>query len=201
MGAEVVAVSADNRSTMDTIKITLETLYDMLRNEKKKEDLQKLDQAFFFDVVGYLREKQALLEMKKEGENIFASGEKEKLEYELQSIRRILKELYEKREEKIFLEGKINPIKLPKNSSSLHLIQHLRDESHRFAVKYHKTLRDSEMKKSILDEIKGIGEKRKAFILKNVRDLKGITEEDIKKIKGIPKTLIKIILEKIHEHK
>ena len=86
---------------MENIKITLETLYDILRNEKKKEDLQKLDQAFFFDVVAYLREKQALLEMKKEGENIFAAGEKEKLEYELRSIRRILKELYEKREKKI----------------------------------------------------------------------------------------------------
>jgi len=102
MGADVAIISAEViHSAMDNIKITLETLYDMLRNEKKKEDLQKLDQAFFFDVVGYLREKQALLEMKKEGENIFAAGEKEKLEYELRSIRRILKELYEKREKKI----------------------------------------------------------------------------------------------------
>ena len=102
MGADVAVVeSYVAHSAMDNIKITLETLYDMLRNEKKKEDLQKLDQAFFFDVVGYLREKQALLEMKKEGENIFAAGEKEKLEYELRSIRRILKELYEKREKKI----------------------------------------------------------------------------------------------------
>ena len=83
MGADVVLVSASTPSAMDNIKITLETLYDFLRNEKKKEDLQKLDQAFFFDVVSYLREKQALLEMKKEGENIFAAGEKEKLEYEI----------------------------------------------------------------------------------------------------------------------
>lgn len=102
MGADAAIMSAEViHSAMDNIKITLETLYDMLRNEKKKEDLQKLDQAFFFDVVAYLREKQALLEMKKEGENIFAAGEKEKLEYELRSIRRILKELYEKREKKI----------------------------------------------------------------------------------------------------
>ena len=86
---------------MENIKITLETLYDILRNEKKKEDLQKLDPTFFSDVVAYLREKQALLEMKKEGENIFAAGEKEKLDYELRSIRRILKELYERREKKI----------------------------------------------------------------------------------------------------
>ena len=101
MGADTVVVMSEIRSTMENIKITLETLYDILRNEKKKEDLQKLDASFFFDVVGYLREKQALLELKHEGENIFAVGEKEKLEYELRSIRRILKELYEKREKKI----------------------------------------------------------------------------------------------------
>ena len=102
MGADVAIVSPlITHSTMENIKITLETLYDILRNEKKKEDLQKLESSFFFDVVGYLREKQALLEMKKEGENIFAAGEKEKLEYELRSIRRILKEIYEKREKKI----------------------------------------------------------------------------------------------------
>ncbi len=86
---------------VDAIKITLETLYDILRNEKKKEDLQKLDPAFFIDVVGYLREKQSLLETKKNEDTIFSVGEKDKLEYELRSIRRILKELYEKREKKI----------------------------------------------------------------------------------------------------
>src|SRR3989338_7289555 len=102
MGADAAILSQQiTPFTMENIKITLETLYDILRNEKKKEDLQKLESSFFFDVVAYLREKQALLEMKKEGENIFAAGEKEKLEYELRSIRRILKELYEKREKKI----------------------------------------------------------------------------------------------------
>ena len=54
MGADAILSPVITHSTMDNIKITLETLYDMLRNEKKKEDLQKLDQAFFFDVVSYL---------------------------------------------------------------------------------------------------------------------------------------------------
>ncbi|HLD80037.1 MAG TPA: hypothetical protein VJA18_05760 [Candidatus Nanoarchaeia archaeon] len=102
MGADAAILSQQiTPFTMENIKITLETLYDILRNEKKKEDLQKLESSFFFDVVAYLREKQALLELKREGENIFAAGEKEKLEYELRSIRRILKEIYEKREKKI----------------------------------------------------------------------------------------------------
>ena len=86
---------------VDTIKITLETLYDVLRTEKKKEELQQLEETFFIDVVTYLREKKALLEQKEESDNIFAGGENEKLEYELRSIKRILKEIYEKREKKI----------------------------------------------------------------------------------------------------
>src|SRR3989344_1938161 len=86
---------------MDEIRITLETLYDILRNEKKREDLQKLEESFFLDVVSYMREKQALLDTKKESTEIFAAGEKEKLEYELKSIKRILKQIYELREKKI----------------------------------------------------------------------------------------------------
>ena len=86
---------------MADIKITLETLYDILRNEKKREDLQKIEVTFFLDVVSYLREKQALLESKQKSTEVFAIGERDKLEYELRSIKRILKEIYEKREKKI----------------------------------------------------------------------------------------------------
>ncbi len=86
---------------MGSIKITLETLYDLLRNEKKREDLQKLDETFFTDVVNYVREKKMLLESRKSDSSMFSSAEREKLEYELRSIKRILKELYEKREKKI----------------------------------------------------------------------------------------------------
>jgi hypothetical protein len=86
---------------MEEIKITLETLYDILRNEKKREDLQKLDNSFFVDVVCYLKEKKTYLEVKTDNEDIFSVSEKDKLEYELRSIRRILKEIYEKREKKI----------------------------------------------------------------------------------------------------
>ena len=86
---------------MEDIKVTLETLYDILRNEKKREDLQQLEKTFFIDVVSYLREKKALLDSKKVSDEVFAIGEREKIEYELRSIKRILKELYEKREKKI----------------------------------------------------------------------------------------------------
>ncbi len=86
---------------MQGIKVTLETLYDILRNEKKREDLQKLDDSFFVDIVSYVREKKTILESKKDEEELFAAGEKKNLQYELRSIKRILKEIYEKREKKI----------------------------------------------------------------------------------------------------
>ncbi len=86
---------------MEEIKITLETLYDILRNEKQREDLQQLTPTFYHDVVHYLKEKKKLLEFKKDEDDLFAAGEQEKLEYELRSIKRILKEIYEKREKKI----------------------------------------------------------------------------------------------------
>jgi len=86
---------------MGEIRITLETLYDILRNEKKRDDLQKLEDSFFVDVVSYLREKKSLIDQKKDENEVFAAGEKAKLEYELRSIQRILKQIYELREKKI----------------------------------------------------------------------------------------------------
>ncbi len=86
---------------MSEIKITLETLYDVLRNEKNKEDLQELESSFYIDVVSYLREKKALLDSKNDEDELFTNNEKEKLEYELRSLKRILKEIYEKREKKM----------------------------------------------------------------------------------------------------
>ncbi len=86
---------------MENIRITLETLYDLLRNEKKREDLQKLDYSIYADIVNYFKEKVSFLEKRKSDKDLFSSGEVDKMEYELRSIRRILKELYEKREKKI----------------------------------------------------------------------------------------------------
>ena len=86
---------------MESIKITLETLYDILRNEKKRDELQKLEDTFYLDVVGYLKEKTALLNSKKIDPDILATGERDKIDYEIRSIKRILKDIYEKREKKI----------------------------------------------------------------------------------------------------
>lgn len=91
----------------DEINITFETLYDLLRREKGKEELQNLEVSFYKDVVSYLQEKLRLLEQKSRDDDLFSVGEKDKLEAEMRQIKRILKEFYDKREKKI-IEMAIN---------------------------------------------------------------------------------------------
>jgi excinuclease ABC subunit C len=93
-----------------------------------------------------------------------------------------------KKEEMIFCCRYQNGIKFDLDSEILRVLIRLRDEAHRFAVGYHRKLRDSYMTNSLLDEIKGIGQKKKAHILENidsVDDLKEKSIEDIMNIKGI----------------
>lgn len=85
----------------EEINITFETLYDLLRREKGKEELQQLNITFFKDTVTYLQEKIKLVEKKNGDDDLFSVGEKDKLETELRNIKRILKELYDKREKKM----------------------------------------------------------------------------------------------------
>jgi DNA replication initiation complex subunit (GINS family) len=81
--------------------ITYETLYELLRREKYRTELQQVDPAFFENVVKYLTEKRAILESQTKKNSIFASKEVEKTQTQLRNIQKILKDLYEKRENKI----------------------------------------------------------------------------------------------------
>ena len=86
---------------MREINISYETLFELLRREKNRDELQKLDETFFSDVAAYLKGKEDALEQLKTKEDLFAGEEKEKSEKQLENIRKILKELYEKREKKM----------------------------------------------------------------------------------------------------
>jgi len=93
-----------------------------------------------------------------------------------------------KKEEMIFCRRYINGIKFGLDSEVLRILIKLRDEAHRFAVSYHRKLRESYMVNSVLDEIRGIGQKKKAYILENldsIEQLKDKRIEDLMNIKGI----------------
>ena len=81
-----------------------------------------------------------------------------------------------KRMEEVFLPGKPEPIRIPRDAEALYLLQQVRDEAHRFAITYHRQLRSKSMVDSILDEVPGIGPKRKRDLLKRYGSLKKIRE-------------------------
>jgi excinuclease ABC subunit C len=106
-----------------------------------------------------------------------------------------------KRFEEVYLPGRGEPISIPRTSSALQLLQHVRDEAHRFAVGYHRTLRSQKIEASELDKISGIGDKRKFALLAIFGSVEGIRQarlQDLLAAEGIPKTVASKIYEYFH---
>lgn len=103
-----------------------------------------------------------------------------------------------KENEAIFIPRKSKPIVLPHSSPALQLLQHLRDEAHRFALGYHRKIRKRESFTSTLDIIPGIGTKRKRSLLKQFGSLQAIKEaplEELASAKGMTKGLAQKVKE------
>lgn len=90
-----------------------------------------------------------------------------------------------KNPDKIYVHEKKEPMLLGKFSQALLLCQNIRDEAHRFAVTYHRLLRSRKSKSSELDDIKGIGFRRKAELIKYFGSLDNIKQADIAQLKKV----------------
>ena len=93
-----------------------------------------------------------------------------------------------KENEEIFIPGSPDPIMLPRSSQGLYMVQRIRDEAHRFGITYHRKLRSDRTFKSVLDEIPGIGPKRKQALMKHfgsVRAMSAASVEDLAALDGM----------------
>ncbi len=88
--------------------------------------------------------------------------------------------------ELIFVEGSNVPIELPRDSQALKLMQRIRDEAHRFAITYHRKLRRARNLKSALDDVAGIGVKRRTALLKKFGSLAAIKAASIDELLAVP---------------
>ena len=87
----------------------------------------------------------------------------------------------------MFLPGQKNPVVLRQNTSELHLLARLRDEAHRFAITFHRKLRRERNFRSMLEEIPGIGDKRKRGLLSHfgsLRRIRAASAEEIAEVEG-----------------
>lgn len=99
------------------------------------------------------------------------------------------------------LSDQSEPFILPHHSSALHLIQHLRDEAHRFAITGHRQRRDKARQRSPLEDIEGLGPKRRQSLLKNFGGIRGIERagtDELAKVPGISRRLAQAIYDYFH---
>ncbi len=91
--------------------------------------------------------------------------------------------------EEVFVPGRSEPVRLPRQSEALYLLQRIRDESHRFAITYHRQLRDKRMTKSILDDIPGLGPTRKKRLIAEfggVRKVQNASRDELLALSWLP---------------
>jgi len=91
-----------------------------------------------------------------------------------------------KEREEIFLPGRESPVLLPTTSPALYLMQRLRDEAHRFAITYHRSLRAKAATRSAFDDLPGVGPKRRAALLRVFGSAKRVREAPLEQIAAVP---------------
>jgi excinuclease ABC subunit C len=103
--------------------------------------------------------------------------------------------------EEIYRPGSSEPIRLPRQSEALYLLQRLRDEAHRFAISYHRTLRGKRMTAGVLDEVVGLGPKRQSRLIEEfggLSGLRGASKEELLGISWLPAQVGAAVFERLH---
>jgi excinuclease ABC subunit C len=103
--------------------------------------------------------------------------------------------------EEVYVPDRDEPIRIPRTSESLYLLQTIRDEAHRFANTYHRELRGKRMTKSVLDDIPGLGETRRKRLLKEIGGVTAVKAASLETLRGLswlPEAVADAVFVKIH---
>ena len=105
-----------------------------------------------------------------------------------------------KKLEEVFVPNESDPIIIPRGEEALYLLQRVRDEAHRFAVSYHRSLRDKSMVDSILDDVAGVGPGRKKALIARFGSVKRMREASISDLGDVvPDRVATELHEALHE--
>ena len=103
--------------------------------------------------------------------------------------------------EEVYLPGMAGPVRIPRGSEALYLLQQVRDEAHRFAITYHRKLRDKRMTTSALDGVAGLGPARRKRLLREVGGVKAVRDaprERLEALPWLPQRVVDALWEKLH---
>jgi excinuclease ABC subunit C len=105
-----------------------------------------------------------------------------------------------KRFEEVYLPGSAEPVRIPRQSEALYLLQRIRDEAHRFAITFHRELRGKRMTTSALDGIPGLGEVRRKRLVRELGGVRGVSAaslEDLRALSWLPDAVAVAVHEKL----
>ena len=103
--------------------------------------------------------------------------------------------------EEVFVPHRAEPIRIPRQSEALYLLQRLRDEAHRFAITFHRELRGKRMTASVLDAIPGLGESRRQRLLDELGGLSGVrdaTNQRLRELTWLPDKVADAVFSQLH---
>jgi len=106
-----------------------------------------------------------------------------------------------KRFEEVYLPDRADPVRIPRDSEALYLLQQARDEAHRFAVSYHRRLRGKRMTRSALDGVPGLGPARRKRLLAEfgtVRRLRELSEAEMVAVPWLPESVARATYSRLH---
>jgi excinuclease ABC subunit C len=106
-----------------------------------------------------------------------------------------------KRFEEVYLPGQAEPVRLPRQSEALYLLQRIRDEAHRFAITFHRELRGKRMTTSVLDGIPGLGEVRKKRLTRELGGVRAVQQaslDELQALPWLPAAVAQAVHDKIH---
>ncbi|MCI0546427.1 MAG: excinuclease ABC subunit UvrC [Candidatus Rokubacteria bacterium] len=104
-----------------------------------------------------------------------------------------------KRAEEVYTPDRLHPIVLDLGSPALQVLQRIRDEAHRFAITYHKKLRNKRTLRSVLEQIPGVGPTLRTSLLRTLGSAKGVREASVAELASVPKITPKLA-QRIHDH-
>jgi len=106
-----------------------------------------------------------------------------------------------KRLEEVYLPQRAEPVRIERDSAALYLLQQVRDEAHRFAITYHRKLREKQATVSVLDEVPGLGPTRRTRLLRefgSVKKLRELSEEELVGLAWLPERVGRALHERLH---
>jgi excinuclease ABC subunit C len=107
-----------------------------------------------------------------------------------------------KRFEEVYVPGLADPIRLPRQSEALYMLQRIRDEAHRFAITFHRELRGKRMTTSVLDEVPGLGPVRRKRLIKELGGVTAVKRAELDQLQSLawlPDTVAQAVYDKVHK--